>query len=345
MFNHRARLFHVPAELTDQTVASVVRRLWPGATWSDARKLIRSRHVTLNGNLCLDGGRRLRSGEVLKLLEHPTAPLPREDDVRVRFLDAHLVIVEKPAGLTSTRHTEEQGWSQKRKQIQPTLEDLLPRVIAKKAPTSKKPHRDSRSARASRQTRTTPVRPVHRLDRDTSGLMVFARTVAAERDLGAQFRQHTTYRRYLAVARGVVEERTFDSYLVRDRGDGRRGGADREGIGKRAVTHVRPLERISDYTLLECRLETGRTHQIRIHLAEAGHPLCGETVYHQPKFGDATRDPSQAPRIALHAAELGVRHPATGEELRFRMELPRDLAEFIERLRKDAGRERLGDSP
>ena len=102
MFNHRARLFHVPAELTDQTVASVVRRLWPGATWSDARKLIRSRHVTLNGNLCLDGGRRLRSGEVLKLLEHPTAPLPREDDVRVRFLDAHLVIVEKPAGLTST---------------------------------------------------------------------------------------------------------------------------------------------------------------------------------------------------------------------------------------------------
>jgi acetyl/propionyl-CoA carboxylase alpha subunit len=120
--------------------------------------------------------------------------------------------------------------------------------------------------------------------------MVFARTVPAERDLMQQFRQHTVHRRYLAIVQGTVEQRTIESYLVRDRGDGRRGSASQPGVGKRAVTHIRPLEPLDGYMLIECRLETGRTHQIRIHLAELGHPVCGEKIYHQPKFGAAGSD-------------------------------------------------------
>jgi 23S rRNA pseudouridine1911/1915/1917 synthase len=88
------------------------------------------------------------------------------------------------------------------------------------------------------------------------------------------------------------------------------------------------------YTLVECRLETGRTHQIRIHLAERGHAICGERVYHQPLFDKPLADRSGAPRIALHAAELGFVHPLTGEEMRFEMPLPRELQQFIERLRR-----------
>jgi 23S rRNA pseudouridine1911/1915/1917 synthase len=177
---------------------------------------------------------------------------------------------------------------------------------------------------------------VHRLDRDTSGLLVFARSVAAERQLAQQFRKHATHRRYLAIARGNVAAQTISTNLVRDRGDGRRGSTKLPDVGKQAVTHVKPIERIGDYTLVECRLETGRTHQIRIHLAERGHPLCGEKVYHQPLFGEPMPDTSGAPRLALHAAELGFEHPVTGERLRFQMPLPTDLREWLGRLRREA---------
>jgi 23S rRNA pseudouridine1911/1915/1917 synthase len=100
------------------------------------------------------------------------------------------------------------------------------------------------------------------------------------------------------------------------------------------VTHIRPLEELDGYTLIECRLETGRTHQIRIHLAEMGHPVCGEKIYHQPRFGPPKPDRSGAPRLALHAAELGFTHPESGEFLKFQMPLPRDLEELLERLRR-----------
>jgi 23S rRNA pseudouridine1911/1915/1917 synthase len=108
------------------------------------------------------------------------------------------------------------------------------------------------------------------------------------------------------------------------------------GAGKNAVTHVRPLERLGDYTLIECRLETGRTHQIRIHLAESGHPLCGEKVYRQPLFRTARPDRSGAPRLALCAVELGFVHPVTGELMEFEMPTSPDIAEFVERLRRAA---------
>jgi 23S rRNA pseudouridine1911/1915/1917 synthase len=328
------QVFHVVATETGKTLAALLRARMAGTPWSQVQGLIRTRRVMIDGNLARDEGRRVKDGEVVKVLENSLAPPAREEDVIIRYLDQHVVVVEKPAGLTSVRHHEERMWSDKRKNAQPTLEDLLPRIIAKVEPRGKIANRGEK-----RPARTPPVRPVHRLDRDTSGLMVFARTVPAERALGVQFRSHETYRRYLAVVEGkIAEEQTIESQLVRDRGDGRRGSTDEEEVGKRSVTHVLPIEQLGNYTLVECRLETGRTHQIRIHLAEQGHPLCGEKVYRKPLFAEPIPDTSGAPRVALHAAELGFEHPQSGEEMRFTMNLPRDLATFIDRLRKKAGR-------
>lgn len=337
-----------------QTLAAVLRARVPELSWSEARQLIRTRHIMIDGNMSLDAGRRLKGDEVIKLLEHPAAPPPREDDVRVRFVDEHLVVVEKPAGMTSVRHAEERSWHERRKQLQPTLEDVLPRILVKRAKTPLRQAQDKRRGRlpprsikgagrrglANRdrghQPTPVPVRPVHRLDRDTSGLMVFARTVPAERHLGQQFRSHTTHRRYLAVVHGDVQAQTIETRLIRDRGDGRRGSTPSPDLGKPAVTHIQPLEQLGGYTLIECRLETGRTHQIRIHLAELGHPVCGETVYHRPRFGSALRDTSGAPRLALHATELGFMHPTLGERMDFSMPLPDDLQAFVDRLRARA---------
>ena len=277
----------------------------------------------MSGNLCLDPGYRLRLVDVVKVLAHSLAPPPREVDVRIRYLDQHLLVLEKPAGMTSTRHADERELSPRQRQLQPTLDELLPRLLA---------NREGRPGRAALRR----VRPVHRLDRDTSGLMVFARTAQAEKHLGQQFRVHSVRRRYLAVAEGVVAAQTIESRLVRDRGDGRRGSTNLPNAGKTAITHVRPVDRLGDYTLIECRLETGRTHQIRIHLAENGHPLCGEKVYAQPLFRAGHPDQSGAPRLALCAVELGFVHPITGEAMHFEMPLSADLAEFVERLRRDA---------
>jgi 23S rRNA pseudouridine1911/1915/1917 synthase len=321
----KSQLFRVLPRQVDVTLGAALREWLPGQSWSEVRGLIKARRVMLSGNLCVDPARRLKLQDVVKILPHPAAPPPKQIDVRILYLDPHVVVLEKPAGMTSLRHSEEVHWPARRKQIQPTLDEILPRIIAKKE--------------RSRRKRARPlvrVRAVHRLDRDTSGLMVFARTAEAERHLVQQFRRRTTQRRYLAIVHGTVEAQTIESRLVRDRGDGRRGSTTLPDVGKRAVTHVRPLEKLGPYTLLECRLETGRTHQIRIHLAEAGHPLCGEKVYLKPLRGKAPEDLSGAPRLALHAAELGFQHPVTGEPMHFEVPLPGDLQAFLNRLRRQS---------
>ncbi|MCS6977639.1 MAG: RluA family pseudouridine synthase [Gemmatales bacterium] len=328
MTSREAVVHHVTAQQANQTVAALLRTLMPGQSWSQVRNLIAVRRVMINGNLCLDPARRLKEGDVLKILPHPGPKPPTQEDIKIRYLDGQIIVIEKPAGITTVRHPAEADWPARRKQLQPTLDELLPRIIAryenKRLPKGKMPR----------------IRPVHRLDRETSGLMVFARTAEAERHLGLQFRKHTIHRRYLAIVLGAPKEQTIDTYLVRDRGDKRRGSTKLKGVGKRAITHVKPLERLGDYTLIECRLETGRTHQIRIHLAEKGHPLCGEKVYNQPLFQPPIPDHSGAPRLALHAAELGFEHPTTGEHLHFEMPLPSDLQEFLDRLRRQARRQK-----
>ncbi|MCA9267505.1 MAG: RluA family pseudouridine synthase, partial [Planctomycetales bacterium] len=288
--------YHADDRHTGQTLATALRGWLTGKSWGDVKKLIAQRRVAVNGNLCVDAGRKLRATDVVKVLEHPAAAPVEPHDVRVRYFDRHVVVVEKPPGVTSTRHHEERDWPKRRKQMQPTLDEMLPHVLAR---VGRRPVKGGR---------TPPVRAVHRLDRETSGLMVFARSPEAAAELMQQFRQHSTQRRYLAIALGDVAEQTIESRLVRDRGDGRRGSTTLANVGKHAVTHVRPLESLPGYTLLECRLETGRTHQIRIHLAEAGHPLCGEKVYNQPYAARRIVDNSRAPRVALHAAELGFVH-------------------------------------
>jgi 23S rRNA pseudouridine1911/1915/1917 synthase len=242
----------------------------------------------------------------------------------IRYADKHIVVVDKPAGLTTMRHPEEAAEFGPRGQrfLPPTLADLLPGLLAQRAGQRK----------CSEQTK---VRAVHRLDKDTSGLVVFARTVEAERHLGRQFRAHTIERVYRGVVRGRAKEGRIESWLVRDRGDGRRGSSAVPGQGQRAVTHVRVLEEWGAYTLVECRLETGRTHQVRIHLGEAGMPLCGERIYDRPLHGRPLPDGSGIKRVALHAAILGFEHPATGQRLRWTSPLPKDMADLIRRLRHD----------
>jgi 23S rRNA pseudouridine1911/1915/1917 synthase len=310
-------LFRVLPRQVDQTVAAALRAWLPGKSWSEVRRLLKSRRVTVNGNLCVDAGYRLRLVDVVKLLPHSLTPPARENDVRIRYLDRHIVVVEKPSGMTTTRHADERELPPRKRQLQPTLDELLPRLIAKVEKGG-----------------VRRVRPVHRLDRETSGLLVFARTAQAQKHLEQQFRAHTVKRRYLAIVCGTVETQTVQSRLVRDRGDGRRGSTTLSNVGKQAVTHVRPIERLGDYTLIECRLETGRTHQIRIHLGESGHPLCGESVYNQPLFRARLPDSSGAPRLALCAVELGLVHPITGETMHFEMPLSADLDLFVRRLRK-----------
>jgi 23S rRNA pseudouridine1911/1915/1917 synthase len=212
--------------------------------------------------------------------------------------------------------------------LPPTLADLLPALLAEHP--------------GPRRVRRAPVFAVHRIDKETSGVVVFARTREAVQHLGRQFREHTSERRYLAVVRGQAKEGRIESWLVRDRGDGRRGSRHQPGAGQQAITHVKVVERLGAYTLVECRLETGRTHQVRIHLAEAGTPLCGERIYDRPLHGKPLPDDSGAPRVALHAAYLAFEHPATGKRMQWTSPLPPDLAALVNRLRARLKAQREG---
>ena len=365
--------YHIPAELAGKSLSQALKRLLPDKSWNEVKRLIAKRHVQVNGNLCLDETRKLTTKDVVKVWEHPLAKPADERAVRIVFVDEHLVVVEKPAGVTTLRHAEERSWPARRKQLQPTLDELLPRVLAKhlgwKLDANPKRQRGgarpSARGRGSRSREPVPrlprVRAVHRLDRDTSGLMVFARTPSAEQSLIRLFAKHKIDRAYLAVVHGHPREQTIDTLLIRDRGDGLRGSSkppasdpavpmgrsevrgqksegtgdtDRETDGQRAVTHVRPIEQIGSYSIVECRLETGRTHQIRIHLSEIGHRLCGEKTYTHPLGGRPQADDSRAPRQALHAAELGFVHPLTGQKLLFTSRWPKELAAWLNKIRE-----------
>jgi 23S rRNA pseudouridine1911/1915/1917 synthase len=169
--------------------------------------------------------------------------------------------------------------------------------------------------------------------------MVFARSKLAERELGLRFRRHDIQRRYVAFCLGTPKSGEIRSWLVKDRGDGRRGSVSRTSnaskSAKEAITHVKlietkPLSGDRSLSMIECRLETGRTHQIRIHLAESGHPLAGEQVYLSTRpHGLDIFDYSKAPRIALHAVELGFRHPTTGALLTWHSPIPEDLQVWL----------------
>lgn len=168
---------------------------------------------------------------------------------------------------------------------------------------------------------------VHRLDKDTSGLMLVARNEASHKDLAAQVKRREVVREYTALVEGSIESRTgtIDAPLGRHRRRRTRmavqGAASRE-----ARTHFEVLERLPADSLVKARLETGRTHQIRVHFAAIGHPVAGD-----PEYG--TRGRHGLERQFLHASRLGFRHPGTGEQLEFTSELPEDLSAALERAR------------
>ncbi len=271
-----------------------------GESWNRVRKWIELGKVRVDTAVVTLATERVRAGQEVEFVPNARrANEPRLADEAVVYVDTHLIVVHKPAGISSVPFENERG----------TLDELVDRWLS----TREGARRGSLSV-------------VHRLDKETSGLLVFARTLSALRGLKNQFRFHTVERRYWAVAHGAVRAATFSSRLVQDRGDGLRGSTNNPRLGQEATTHVRPLTPLPDATLVECKLETGRTHQIRIHLAEAGHPIVGERVYSKNYRGTLLT----APRILLHAFELGFEHPATGRQLHFETRLPDDMSLWLE---------------
>ena len=177
---------------------------------------------------------------------------------------------------------------------------------------------------------------VHRIDKDTSGLLVVAKTDAAHEGLSAQFADHSIERAYRAVVAGrpVPPSGTVTGAIGRSNRDRKKMAVVEEGRGKHAVTHYRLLEPLGAAALVECRLETGRTHQVRVHMASIGHPLLGDRTYGR---SSATFRPilsqTDFSRQALHAAELGFVHPVTQQRLRFVSEIPADMQGLIDALR------------
>jgi 23S rRNA pseudouridine1911/1915/1917 synthase len=311
--------WQVSAELAGVSLAAALHQL-AGISWGRARSWIETGKISLEGQVCLDPRRPLRPGERIELRPNARRPRPLLDlvEASIIHLDEHVVVIDKPPGLSTVPYEGERD----------TLDLLLHRAVARRE--------RARGRRPSRGPRPS-LGVVHRLDRETSGLMVFARTWAAKERLAEQFRVHSVHRRYLGIAHGCVTSTTVRTHLLRDRGDGLRGSLERAGGARRpggeqaklAVTHVELLEELPGASLIGCRLETGRTHQIRIHLGELGHPLLGERAYTRDYQGALL----SAPRLMLHAAELGFRHPAAGAPVRWEQPLPQDMQECLAALR------------
>jgi 23S rRNA pseudouridine1911/1915/1917 synthase len=267
--------------------------------------------VDVDGEVVTDPALRVPEGAEITL--HVGRPKPSAgalDPSRIVYADRDVVVVDKPPAVLTLPYD-------------PDDRDTLvqrTRVALRRAEAGYDPE----------------LGVVHRLDKDTSGLLVFTRTVAAKRHLAQQFREHSVERAYLAIAHGVCPSGRHESVLLANRGDGLRGsyGRFRRPKGppppdaRRAVTHVALVQRLAGASLVECRLETGRQHQIRIHLSEAGHPLVGEPVYVRDFRGERLA----APRPMLHARTLGFEHPRTGEPVRFESPCPPDFLEVLGRL-------------
>jgi 23S rRNA pseudouridine1911/1915/1917 synthase len=301
------------------TLAAVVREILPGTSWSKARELCAQGRVLVDGEPVTDPARRVAAGERVEV--RAGGPAPRREPALtdlVVHLDAEVAVVRKPAGILTVPFERDD---------RDTLLSLT-RVAIRRI-----------EAKNGGKTKASPtLRAVQRLDKETSGLVVFARTVSAQRHLQEQLAAHTVLRRYLALAHGAAQDAVYETLLVPDRGDGLRGswGVFKPARGeppaeaREAVTRVTVLERLPGATRVACELETGRQHQIRIHLAEAGHPLVGETVYIRDWRGPTI----PAPRPMLHAAVLGFAHPRTGKKLRFEEPVPEDFERVAGRLRR-----------
>jgi 23S rRNA pseudouridine1911/1915/1917 synthase len=278
------------------------------------KALIRSGAIDASGTLVRDPAVKVRGDETLRVavpVPEPAHNEPQDIPLRVVFEDEHLLVVDKPAGLV----------------VHPAAGN-----------------RDGTLVNAllyhcggSLSGIGGVARPgiVHRIDKDTSGLLVVAKTDVAHVGLAKQFAAHSVERRYLAIVSGTpkVVEGTVDAPLARSSANRKKIAIVETGRGKRAVTHWRRLTALNDAALVECRLETGRTHQVRVHVASIGHPLLGDQVYggsgkmHRKILNDLSFH-----RQALHAAELGFIHPVTKHRLSFASAMPTDMQELFNAL-------------
>jgi 23S rRNA pseudouridine1911/1915/1917 synthase len=273
--------FEVAPDEAGLRLDQVVPRHVAGLSRRKARAVIDLGGVFVDRARVKVAGRPVRAGQLIEV--HVGGAITREGPPlapSIVHVDDHVIIADKPAGLVTAPTPESDRG------------DLLDQLSAQFG----------------------EVYLVHRIDLPTSGLLVFARTRDANKQLGDAFVRHDIDREYRAVAIGAVGAQTIDRPIQ----------------GKRAVTHIEVLEPLAGATLLAARLETGRTHQIRLHLAGLGTPVAGDTQH----GGETARTfVPRAPRLALHAAVLGFTHPATGARVRFARDVPDDLAAWIARLR------------
>jgi 23S rRNA pseudouridine1911/1915/1917 synthase len=302
------------AERLDRFLADCL----PELTRSQVKKLVDDGRVLLRGAPA-KAGEKLKGGEALAvtLPEAVSAEaLPEEIPLRILYEDRHLVVIDKPAGMVVHPAPGHQGG---------TLVNALLHHCRDLAGIGGE------------------LRPgiVHRLDKDTSGVMVAAKDDASLNALARQFKAHSINRRYLALVHGLVpaDRGTVDKPIGRHTTE-RKKMSGKTRSGRRAVTHWRVLRRFDKerLTLVELSLETGRTHQIRVHFSEMNHPVVGDPVYGSSGRAQALTDPELRQRLlalhrqALHARVLGFIHPATGTYMEFESPLPEDLREILDYL-------------
>ena len=290
------------------------------------QKLIRNGAITVNGKAC-KSGHKIRTGDQLAFTQPAPClletPRPESIPLDILYEDSSLVIVNKPAGMIVHPAGEIQSGT------------LVNALMA---------HCDDLPGIGGIQ------RPgiVHRLDKDTSGVLVAAKTDYAHRHLSAQFEAHTTTRHYLAVICGGLQQATgtINTRITRSRRDQRKMTVT-EVSGRQAITHYRVREVYNRFTFLELTLETGRMHQIRVHLSHIGHPVAGDVVYgggeHRALL-DATSPVVKEAlaglnRQALHAHTLEFEHPETNKRLAFSAAMPKDMQRLVQALKVTKAKE------
>lgn len=289
------------------------------------QRLIRDGNVTVNDKVAKQPSYTLRDGDRVCLTLPPPRPLdsvaPEDIPLDIFHEDSHLLVLNKPAGML----------------VHPAkgvnVGTLVNALLA---------HCTDLSGIGGIE------RPgiVHRLDKGTSGILVVAKTDVVHRGLSMQFERHSIMRQYTAIVCGTPAKTTgtIDARIARSRRDRRRMTTVETG-GRRAVTHYEVLERYPKFARLQLTLETGRLHQIRVHLQHMGHPVAGDAVYGGDQRARNDADTAalqqalaQLQRQALHARLLGFTHPATGENLTFSAPMPKDMQQVVGALRGEAAR-------
>lgn len=290
----------------DRALAAAV----PTLSRERLKALIRSGAVEADGSALRDPALKVKGGETLRLVVPEPKPAhnePQDIPLTILFEDEHLLVVDKPAGLV----------------VHPAAGNLDGTLVNALL------HHCGGSLSGIGGVARPGI--VHRIDKDTSGLLVVAKTNVAHEGLAKQFAAHSIDRRYLAIVAGVpkTSSGTVDAPLARSAANRKKIAIVEGNRGKRAVTHWKRLEVLADAALVECRLETGRTHQIRVHMASIGHPLLGDPVYGRSgrTHGKLLKELGFE-RQALHAAELGFTHPVTKSRLSFSSPLPPDMQEL-----------------